>query len=364
MIHLGIDHHKRYSQIHAINDDGEVLFRGRLDNSMEEFINLKNQLSSNEEIHSVVEASRDWVVYDLLEDLGFNPIVANPMKTKAIAEAQIKTDSIDAATLAYLLKADIIPKVNIPNKDIRMIKYILRQRLWLVKTQTAIKNRIHSLLDRNHLVSSPQMTDIFGAKGKQWLESICNNNQIPKSDIELLKENIGLLKQIVEHIKAINKLLRDNLGILANEINICKSLPGVGEIFGPIIALEIWDINRFPSESKLVGYAGLASTTYSSGGKTYHGRLLPFCNKLLRYAYCEAAWTAVKSSPFFQAYYERLKKKCGSNKAIIAAGRKLCEISWHCLKEKRLYEERVYKRRDFEGNKKSSCKDLKVCQSR
>lgn len=64
------------------------------------------------------------MVYDLLEELNFNPIVANPMKVKAIAEAQIKTDSIDASTLADLLKADIIPKVHVAPKDICQVPQI------------------------------------------------------------------------------------------------------------------------------------------------------------------------------------------------------------------------------------------------
>lgn len=364
MIHLGIDHHKSYSQIHAINDNGEVLFRGKLNNSMEEFINLKNELG-NEEIHSVVEASRTWVVYDLLEEIGFNPIVANPMKTKAIAEAQIKTDSIDAATLASLLKADIVPKVNVAPKDIRLIKNILRQRLWLVKMQTATKNRMHNILDRNHLQADSKITDTFGTKGRRWIEALCKDSKVPQSEKKLLEDSIIFLDQIVEQVKATNKLLKENLNVMTKEIDICKSLPGIGEIFGPLIALEIWNINRFANESKLVGYAGLASTTYSSGGKTYHGRLLPFCNKLLRYAYCEAAWSAIRSSRFFSEYYERLKKRVGSQKAIVAVAKKLCEISWHCLKEKRLYEERIYKRRDFKViNKNKVNKDLKVCRSR
>lgn len=364
MIHLGIDHHKSYSQIHAVNDNGEVLFKGKLNNSMEEFINLKNELG-NEEIHSVIEASRTWVVYDLLEEIGFNPIVANPLKTKAIAEAQIKTDSIDAATLASLLKADIVPKVNVATKDVRLIKDILRQRLWLVKMQTAIKNRIHNILDRNHLQIDSKTTDAFGTKGMKWIEALYKDSKIPLSERKLLEDSMNFLDQIIEHIKAINKLLKENLNIMTREIDICKSLPGIGEIFGPLIALEIWNIDRFANESKLVGYSGLASTTQSSGGKTYHGRLLPFCNKLLRYAYCEASWSAIRSSNFFSQYYERLKKRIGSQKAIVAVAKKLCEISWHCLKEKRPYEERVYKRRDYKIISKNKVnKDLKVSQSR
>jgi len=357
MIHIGIDQHKRYSQLHAINDNGEVVFNGRVNNSLEEFTQLRN-LFSDEPIQSVVEASRTWVVYDLLEKLGFNPKVANPLKVKAIAEAQIKTDTIDAQTLTKLLKADIIPEVHVADKETRRVKNILRQRTWLVKNQTAIKNRIYSIIDRNHISCDIGVANIFGVHGRCFLDTVAK--ELSASESQLLQENIKLLDVIGLHVKAVNKLLKEELH-LTEDIKICKSLPGIGEVFGPTIALEIWDVKRFSSQDKLAGYAGLSPTTYSSGGKTYHGKLFWQCNKLLRYAFCEAAWSAIRSSVYFRSFYARLKKRVGSQKAIVATARKLCEITWHCLKEKRPYEERVYKRRDFKEVKE---KHFKVCQSR
>lgn len=350
MIHLGIDQHKRYSQVHAINDKGEVLFQGKVNSSKEEFVKLRERFA-NQEIQSVIEASRTWIIYDILDELNFNPKVANPLKTKAIAEAQVKTDSIDARTLAYLLKADLVPEVHVADKEIRRIKNILRQRLWLVKFQTSIKNRIHHILDRNHLTEHIELTDIFGQKGMEWIEKA--KEELVETERLLLEESLDLLDAVSKQVSELKKVLKSNLR-LKEEIAICKSLPGVGDVFGALIALEIWDINRFLTKKKLVGYAGLAPSTYSSGGKTYHGKLFWQCNKLLKYAFCEGAWAAIKTSPYFRSYYQRLKERIGSQKAIIGVAKKLCEMLWYCLKEKRSYEERVYKRRDL---------SLKLCQT-
>jgi len=336
-----------------MNDNGEVVFKGRLNNNMDEFIKLRNQLG-DDQIQSVVEASRTWVVYDLLEKLQFNPKVANPLKTKAIAEAQIKTDSIDAQILSCLLKGDLIPEVKVAPYEVRRVKNIIRQRMWLVKFQTAMKNRIHHILDRNHISFGTGISDLFGVQGRKWMKTV--SKELPKSEGELLNENLELLEGVELHVKNIKGLLREHLN-MKREVEICKSLPGVGDVFGPLIALEIWDINRFSSESKLVAYAGLTPTTYSSGGKTFHGKLLPQSNKLLRYAFCEAAWAAIKSSPYFGSYYQRLRERLNPQKAIVGVARKMCEITWYCLQEQRVYEERVYKR--WEGKEKS-----KVCQTR
>ena len=109
-----------------------------------------------------------------------------------------------------------------------------------------------------------------------------------------------------------------------------------------LAALEIAAINRFTSPGKLTAYAGLVPTTYASGGKVHHGDLLPQCNRYLRYAFVEAAWSAVKSSPYCRALFAKLRKRKGANTAIIVVARRLCGIAYLCLKENRLYEERAY----------------------
>ena len=70
-----------------------------------------------ENSHAVVEATRNWMVmYDWLDDICDDVVLAHPLKVKAIADAKIKTDKIDATVLAHLLRADLVPEAWAPSE--------------------------------------------------------------------------------------------------------------------------------------------------------------------------------------------------------------------------------------------------------
>lgn len=91
-----------------------------------------------------------------------------------------------------------------------------------------------------------------------------------------------------------------------------KTIPGIGEFFARLIDAEIDDVGRFRSAKKLAAYAGIVPSTYSSGGKTYHGRIIKQGNKWLRWAFIEAVTPAVAHDPVLKQQYEHLKTK-GAN---------------------------------------------------
>lgn len=338
MIYVGIDHHKKDSHVVAMNDAGVVFWDDQLESTREAFRSLKDTLPPEEPVQCVLEAGRNWgILYDALEELNMNPKLANPLKMRLIAETFTKTDKIDATTHAVILKAGLTPLVHVPSKEVRDQKNLLRQRFWLVKLQTMLKNRIHNILDRNHL-KPPERTDLFGSYGKAWMNSL----QLREPDGKLLKANLelfeGIRAQIRQTEKWVDQELKNN-----PYLPVLMTFPGVGKTLAALIALEVNTIERFPSPSKFCAYSGLACSTYSSGGKTTHGGLIPASNLHLRFAFIEASWTAVKVSPYFQAFYNRLKSRKGTQDAIGAVGRKICEITWHCLKKGKSYEEKPYR---------------------
>lgn len=338
MIHLGIDHHKKYSHVVALKDDGTVCFDGQLASTPEAFADLKASLPGDEPIQSVLEAGRNWgILYDALEELGLNPKLANPLRTRMIADSYVKTDRIDATAHAQLLKAGMTPLVHVPSRDARDKKNLVRRRFWLVRFRTALKNRIHNILDRNHL-TPPELSDLFGSRGRAWMSAAI----LPGSEEKLLRADLALLemldRQVKEGDKWVAQALADN-----PMMPLLRSFPGIGPTLGALIALEIDTISRFPSAGKLCAYSGLVSSTYSSGGKTRHGGLIPACNKNLRYGFIEAAWTTSRVSPYFGAFFKRLRARVGTHDAIGAVARKLCEVVYVCLRDGRAYQERVYR---------------------
>lgn len=341
MIHVGIDYHKRSSHIIAMDDAGEVCWDKDVRSCRESFEALKASLPQDEPVQSALEAGPNWgIPFDILEDLGLTPKLSNPLKTKLIGESFIKTDKIDATAIAMMLRADMLPLVHVPSKEVRAQKNLLRHRSWLVKLQTMIKNRTHALVDRNH-VKPPEKTDLFGAHGRAWLNALT----LPNPDSKILKSDLELLDTLRSHIRQTEKWIDTELKANA-DIPILESLPGIGKSLAALAALEIDTIERFLTPERLCSYSGLACSTFKTGGwdgKTFHGGLIPRCNHHLRYVFIEAAWTAMRVSPHFSAYYRRLRYAKNAQDAIPAVARKLCVIAWHCLKKRRLYEERPYR---------------------
>ncbi len=335
MLSVGLDLHKRYSQIEVIDERGNRRVAARLSN---EFSELQGFFGSLEEpCRVVLEAGWNWgLMHDWLE--GIEGIVevqlAHPYGVRAIAAAQVKTDRIDARTLAQLLRADLIPQAYIPSRPTRGLRETVRQRLFLVRLRTMIKNRIHGLLDRYH-VTPPPVTDLFGKAGRGYLEKV----ELPGNAQDLLSQDLRLLQCLTEEIRHTEALLAS---CIRNDVRVqrLRTIPGFGAILATLVALEIDRVERFARPAKLVAYAGLVPTTYSSGGKTSHGSLMKMSNKWLRWALVEAGWIAVRRDPYFRQQFAKRHRTKGPKTAIIAVARRLAEVVWHVLSENRDYQAR------------------------
>ena len=91
----------------------------------------------------MIEATRNWtVMFDWLDELVDEVVLAHPLKVKAIAEAKIKTDKIDASILSHLLRADLVPAAHVPGHQARQVRLALRERMFYVRLRTMVKNRI------------------------------------------------------------------------------------------------------------------------------------------------------------------------------------------------------------------------------
>jgi transposase len=334
-VYIGIDYHKRYSVFCVIDRDGEVLERGRIEHVRpEEFRKLVGRWK---ECRVVFETSMNWHwLFEILEEEmpEENITIANPFKTRIIAEAQVKTDKIDAYILAQLLRANLVAGVHISSKETRERKEVLRQRCFFVRQRTMLRNRIHRLLGGQHGLQMPQCSDLFGRKGMGILEGL----KLPEPAGMLLKQQLEMLRtvqgRIIEDEKALAEMMKET-----PDMGYVQSLPGMGPILAAVVVNEIDGVERFASAQKLCGYAGLCPSTSSSGGKTHHGKLLRQCNKWLRWAFVEAAWVSVGCSPYFGDYY-KTKRAYGkkANTAILATARRMARITWQLLTEKRNYE--------------------------
>src|SRR5512133_2753717 len=124
-----------------------------------------------DEAKFALEATYGWEwLAQLLEDRGCELHLAHPLWTKAIAAARVKTDAVDARTLAHLLRTDLLPEAYIAPRELRDLRDLLRHRVVLTRMRSALKNRVHALLARQGV--QPSHADLFGPGGRRFLAEL------------------------------------------------------------------------------------------------------------------------------------------------------------------------------------------------
>lgn len=334
MHYLGIDYHKKFSYGTLMDEKGKIIKQGMIANSSE---GVKVFIDGHtEQASAVMEATRNWtLMYDWLDEVVDEVKLAHPLKVKAIAEAKIKTDKIDSTTLAHLLRCDLLPEAYVPTKPARDARQVLRQRMFFVRVQTMLKNRIRGIIDKHPEVGESPREELFGKTGMEWLKEIT----LPDVDRKIVDGDLRLLEAVKERIKESDRLV-EGLAGKDERVRYLLSIPGIGAFFAVLLCYEIDNINRFRTDKKLHAYAGLIPSTYASGGKVFHGHITKQGNKWLRWAMVEAVWPAIRNDISLRRYYERLRIKKGANCAKVAVAKRLLTIVYRVLKEKRYYEVR------------------------
>ena len=247
MLSVGLDLHKRYSQVEALDEGGERRSAARLINQFEEIEGFFRSLG--EPCRVVMEAGWNWgSMYDWLERVE-NVVeiqLAHPYGVRAIAAAQVKTDRIDARMLGQLLRVGLIPRAYIPGKETRQLREAVRQRLFLVRVRTMLKNRIHALLDRHHVVPPPA-SDLFGKRGRNYLSKV----ELPGCAQDLLSQDLRLLELLGSEVRQAEKLLAQALKG-DRRVELLLTIPGLGVLLATVVVLEIDRIERFVRPAKLV----------------------------------------------------------------------------------------------------------------
>jgi transposase len=142
-VHVGIDVHRRRSQVAVVDSAGVVLKNRNVVNGVETVLSLIGEYPTHTPVAFEAAYGWGWLV-ELLDDYGYQPHLVHPTRCKAIASARLKNDKVDAATLAQLLRADLLPEAWIAPPSVRQLRALLRHRVQLVRLRTLLRNRIHA----------------------------------------------------------------------------------------------------------------------------------------------------------------------------------------------------------------------------
>ena len=274
-------------------------------------------------------------MYDLLNEHVKKVDLVHAKGVRAIANAAVKTDQIDASTLAHLARMNYIPKAYAASKAMRDLRQLLRHREWMVSQRSKAKNRIHAALAAYNLISP--VTDLFGVTGRAYLAEVMEKELRPSAR-QVVEDHLAMIDHLTERIHALEKNI--SLNERQNHIvNIMKSMPGVGRLIALILLAEIGDISRFHSPKALCSWAGLTPRVHNSDAVVQHGHITKEGSRYLRTAMVQAATTACRVSPKWYRVHEHMALRCGRRAARVAVARRLLTVIYYMWKKDQPYQE-------------------------
>lgn len=327
---IGLDVHRDFAQV-AIWEKGRVTDAGRVPTSPEGLREFAKTLRRSDKV--ALEATMNTAaIAGLLAGRAGEVVVSNPFKTRAIAEAKIKTDKVDARVLAELLAADYLPSVWQADNATKALRRQVGTHVSLVRQRTRLKNQVQAVLARNLCPRCPA-ADLFGHKGRRWLAE----QPLPADERRMVESLLRQLDFTAGELRLVDAELAQ-VALDDPDIRRLMTIPGVDMAVAVAIEATVGDFSRFSSPAKLVSYVGLDPKVRQSGGlPATHGRISKQGRAWARGMLVEAAFAASRSPGPLHGFYERVKARRGWQIATVAVARKLLVVSWHLVHDQTDY---------------------------
>ncbi|MGH8515217.1 MAG: IS110 family transposase, partial [Gammaproteobacteria bacterium] len=249
MLYSGIDLHKHSLVIHTVAEDGTAVREAEMATVRPAVTAYFATLPGPH--RAVVECLGSWYwVRDLVVPQGIDLRLGHAKYLKAISYAKVKTDRVDARTLAQLLRVGLVPEAHMISAELREVRDLLRARLKLVTRATRAQHAITGLFTQYNVRAAPELPELV------------------QLQVRLLEQEHALL---AGQIKACERELRPRL-LPRADVQRLVWIPGVGAILAYTFVLEIDDIRRFPTARHFHSYCRLVPGADNSAGKTRHKR--------------------------------------------------------------------------------------------
>jgi len=335
MIHVGADLHQRFCYFTVLDARGRQLRAGAVVNEAEALRQWLRQLPG--QVQVAVEACSFWPGFrEAIESEVAHLRLVHPQRVKAIAAAKLKNDKVDSATLAHLLRCDLLPEAWMADAATRELRQQVRLRATLVRQRTRLKNQVHAILHQQGLRSA--VSDVFGVRGRQWLTQL----KLPTAARVAVDTYCGLIDHFSQQIATQDRALRQQVK-RDQRARWLTTIPGIGQFSALLLVAEIGNIERFADKHALCSYAGLVPWVRESAGHKKARASITRCGSTwLRWIMVEAACTAVRTSPAARAWFQRLARRKHKHVARVALARKLLVAVWAMLKHGEVFDEAVF----------------------
>lgn len=335
---IGLDLHKRESQLCILTDDGELLER-RIATSRARFTEV---LGSRPPARILLEASTEseWVARHL-ESLGHTVIVADPgfAPMYATRSKRVKTDKRDARTLCDALQLGAYRAIHRASDAQRHIRAELAVRDALVRTRTRYVAIIKAFVRREGLrLSSGEVEQTTGKLAQLAL---------PAATTQQLAPLVALLAPINAEIAAadVRLLAYGQENVVVRRL---RSMPGIGPVTALAFVAALDDVTRFQSAHQVHAYLGLVPSEYSSGERQLRGRITKRGDARMRWLLVEAAWRMLRSPnpdvAMLKSWAEQIAARRGKRIAVVALARRLAGILYAMWRDGTVYRSRPAER--------------------
>jgi len=315
---VGLDVHLKDTQVTVMKLNGEIVKRERVRTNRSELCKSLQSVPKGSKV-ALESVGFCWPWIDFLDELEFEPLLANPLKVKYRAE-DVKTDRVDSKLLADLTRMNWLPTCYVPSSELRALRNLLRHRGYRTRLCTGVKNRTKSEFRKRDVDLDVNLGTVKGRKAASGL------------GIFEVNQNVELLELMNRQTKEIEAMLKRKYGEV-KPVQLLMSIPGVGFISAFTLYAEICDVKRFSNPEKLAHYAGLVPRVHQSGEHSFMGKETKG-DAYLKWILIEASWSHIHFCPeghLADVFKAACKRKGNSRDAIKIVARKLVNVVWAVL---------------------------------
>lgn len=366
----GADIHKDLivATIAATNQDGITEYiQSSFSSQNFDLVRLKAWLIEHHCFEIAMESTgKYWIpVFNVLEG-EIKVFVVHPKYTKAIKGK--KTDKKDSKWIADLFKHDLLKFSFIPPKEIRELRELSRYRIKLIAMRSSERNRYQNSMTISNIGLASILSDPFGKSSRAVMKEVIRSSSVTEERIskllernakkkvkevlqslvgshiesdQRLKMNIASqhMDQIDSHVRRLETEMAIRCIPYATLINLLLDIPGISYLSAMTIIAEIGtDMSVFETSKQLSCWAGLAPANNESASKKKSVRISK-AGSYLKPLLVQCALAAInsKSNPYYRIKYNRIKKRRGHKKAIIAIARMILVNIYHILSTGEVY---------------------------